>query len=274
MASLSALSAGNLIAVTPQNVNKYTPTPTLIFGFTVPNSPSLTFHYETENAITLKSDITDHYVEDNTAIQDQIALPPEVINVKGFIGELNDVAPKPLQYLQTAANKLLIISDFTPRLSVTALNLYNSAFSIYQTTFSILNSAISAYNLGGELATIGSEGVTTKGTSQNRQQTMFTQFYGYWRTKTLFTVQTPWAQFTNCAIESLIAHQGEDTTQITDFEINFKVMRFASIGITSFTAQGRLDAQSALIADLGVTNLLQSSIAFASIAAAALLLVV
>ena len=63
----------------------------------IPNT--LLFHIEGENNGVFESDITDHYIEDNTTIVDQIGLRPEVITVTGFIGELNDVLPPALQAL-------------------------------------------------------------------------------------------------------------------------------------------------------------------------------
>jgi len=42
---------------------------------------------EDEN-ITLKADITDHFVEDNSTIQDHISLKPIKISLRGFVGDL------------------------------------------------------------------------------------------------------------------------------------------------------------------------------------------
>ena len=40
----------------------------------------------------LDSDSTDHYVEDNTAVQDHIALKPEKITLVYYHGEVSDVS--------------------------------------------------------------------------------------------------------------------------------------------------------------------------------------
>ena len=47
-----------------------------------------------EEVVTLTADATDHYVEDNSAIQDHIALKPITITLHGYIGEVNNVPPK------------------------------------------------------------------------------------------------------------------------------------------------------------------------------------
>ena len=206
----------------------------------------------------IESDITDHYVENNTSIQDQVALRPEMITTHGFIGELNDIAPAALQPLQTIADKLTIINAYTPVLSTTALIAYNEAFQAYQLGANAVGSAVAAWSsltgTGGE-SVIGSTGIQTQ-PNQNKQQTAFQQFYGYWRNRTLFTVQTPWAVFQNMAIQSLKAIQDEKTNIITDFEVSFKMIRFASTTAVTLptTQQGRLQNQSSPLVNNGVAS--------------------
>ena len=130
----------------PQNTVGYQPQNTQsLLGQITGGQPSLLFHYEGENRATIESDITDHFIEDNTAIQDQIALKPEMVNVHGFIGELNDVPPSILQPLQAAASFFTTISAYAPGLSVSAQLLYANAFQQYQWGNLAANSAISAF---------------------------------------------------------------------------------------------------------------------------------
>ena len=117
----SASGLSNLVLVTPQkNVGIW---PQLKSGTTADQEqPSpIIFNYEGEQTDTMESDITDHFIEDNTAIQNQISLKPITITTHGFIAELNDVVPKELEKLQTAAQKLTLIGGFVPSLSVAAL---------------------------------------------------------------------------------------------------------------------------------------------------------
>jgi hypothetical protein len=231
--------------------------------------PSLLFHYEGENTVRLESDITDHYVEDNTAIQDQWALKPEIITVHGFIGELNDIAPAALQILQTLAQKLTVIGAYTPGLSATAILAYNEAFLLYQVGANAVNSAVSSWSsingTGGENV-ISSSGLqagafnpatASVSNNQNKQQVAFQQFYGYWKARTLFTVQTPWAVFQNMAIANVEAIQGEETKVITDFKVTFKMIRTTTAAETnglSPIASGRAANQSAGLTDSGTST--------------------
>jgi hypothetical protein len=267
----AATALSNLVLVSPQSTVGYQPqnpdnsdgTPS-----TAPLLPSFVFNYEGEQTAMVESDITDHYVEDNTAVQDHIALKPEVITTHGFIGELTDIAPSFLKPLQTAAAKLTTISGYEPQLTTTALLAYNEAFFLYQIGQNTANAAVSAWSSINNLVSgsngqsvIGSNGLSTAN-SQNKQQTAFQQLYGFWRERRLFTVQTPWAVFQNMAIMKLRAIQSEDDRMITDFEVTFKMIRKASTipnsgnlisGLpTSF--QGRASSQAAGVTNLGTTS--------------------
>lgn len=258
MGNISALSQvttaatglSNLILVSPQTTIGYQPQnlPTTT-GAPAQQPPALLFHYEGEQTVHLQSDITDHPIEDNTTIQDQIALKPEEVTTHGFIGELNNVPPPILAAAQQIANKLTAISAYTPGLSTTALIAYNQAFQLYQVGQNAVNSAVSAWGSitgSGGQSVIGSNGLVSQ-PNQTKQQLMFQQFYGYWRSRTLFTVQTPWAVFQNMAIKDLVSIQDDKTNVITDFNVTFKMLRFASTQISLFDSsnfQGRGAFQS------------------------------
>lgn len=60
-----------------------------------PNNPprgiaGFLFDYDAEQFLELMSEITDNYIEDNTAIADNITLLPERVTLRGMIGELTD----------------------------------------------------------------------------------------------------------------------------------------------------------------------------------------
>ena len=275
MADLSALSSvtttaaglSNIILVTPLTQVGYQPkTSPSINGTNPVQPPTLLFHYEGEQSVTLTSDVTDHYIEDNTTLQDQIALKPEIVTTHGFIGELNNVIPGSNTLLKQLADKLTNLSAYNPSLTINALTQFNNAYQAYQAGLSVANSLVTSWssinNSGSNV--IGSEGlgssfdpVTGKVEGpQNLQQRYFQQFYGYWKLRTLFKVQTPWAIFDNMVIQSLRAIQDAETRMITDFELNFKMIRTASTTSTTLgpNVQGQLAAQSALLQNFGVSS--------------------
>lgn len=236
--STAATSLSNLVLVRPGQALGYQPQ--------VDNEKAILFNYEGENTLTLNSDITDHFTEDNTAIQDQIALKPEEITVSGYVGELNDITPKLLNPIKIAANKLTILTAYSPALTAAALIAYNEAFFAYQVATQAAQSAVSTWN----------SVVNGSSENQTKQQIAFNQFFGFWSKKVLFTVQTPWAIFQNMAIKSMRAIQDDSTRMITDFELTFKRVRFAQTTVSSQKVnlsdfQGRAAAQAQPQVDLG-----------------------
>jgi len=252
LGSISAIagavsSVSNLLAISPMGYNEYTALPGVApDGTALAQEDAFLFNYEGENTALIESDITDHYVEDNTALQDQIALKPETITVHGFIGELNDVAPIGGGLLKLAQSKLTLIGAFAPSVSTTAMNAINTASQVYATANSAINTVKS---IGGLLGL--SSPPTTK------QEDAFNKFYNWWLQRRLFQVQTPWKVFTNMAIRSLRAIQDPDTRTISDFEITFKTVRFAKTSSLSVSGgkmvDGRLNAQAAGLVDQGAT---------------------
>ncbi len=262
----TATALSNLILVSPQATLGYQPTnPPNPDGTpsTAQLPPAFLFHYEGEQSIQLQSDITDHYIEDNTALQDQISLKPPVISTHGYIGELTNIPPLPLAAVKAIANKLTIVSAYTPALSASALIAYNTAFQLYQTAQNAANSAVSAWTsitgTGGESVISGNYNVPVQSQpNQTAQQQAFQQLYGYWATRTLFTVQTPWAVFKNMAIMSMRPIQSSDDSTISDFEMSFKQIRIAQTATTGGTLganlQGRAASQAAPVANLGTST--------------------
>lgn len=275
-ATTAATALSNLILVSPQKTVGYQPQNAPSWKKdTTQQPPALLFNYEGEQTVTLSSDITDHYIENNTAIQDQIALRPEIITTQGFVGELNDIAPAALQPIKSLAEKLTTVGAYVPSLSATALLAYANAFQLYQVASNTLNAAVSTWstiNGGGGQSVINGGGIVSQ-PNQTKQQIYFQQFYGYWKNRTLFTIQTPWAIFQDMAIQSLRAVQDAETRVITDFEVTFKLMRFAST-LTATNPlynnnnfQGRAFNQGADVVDLGTSTLEVSSVSFGSLLA-------
>lgn len=276
--AINALS--NLVVVSPQNVTGYAPQnagvvnnnqtanqlpnlssvqallsgTTSFSGLLPKQQPSLVFHYEGEQSVTFESDITDHFIENNTFIQDQIALRPEIITTHGYIGELNDIAPFFLAPVKAVADKLTAIGAYLPQISATAQIAYNEAFFAYQTLYNAANAAVNTASALGNLGSsnsnsgetvIGNSGITYS-KNQTKQQIAFQQFYAYWANRVLFTVQTPWAVFQNMAIKTVRAIQDADTAVITDFEITFKRIRtITSASENSKQVANRANAQQA-----------------------------
>lgn len=96
-ATTNDLALSNLVLAIPQKQR----------GYEIPNvdgdltGEALLFDYESENTASLESDITDHFVEDNTYLNDHIALRPEIISVRGFKGELSNIVQKAVLFVRS-----------------------------------------------------------------------------------------------------------------------------------------------------------------------------
>lgn len=219
--------------------------------------PAIIFHYEGRQSLKLQSDITDHPIETNSFIQDGIALKPVEVYTHGFVGELTTALPpgavgQALAVLQVAANKLTLVGGVVPALTLAAQETFDLAQQAATTAINAANAAVSAFSSiagnSGEAVfngtAISNANAFANGTgsmptigSQGKQQLYFQQFLGYWNQRTLFTVQTPWGVFQNMAILDVIPVQDDDTQLVTDFDVKFKQISFASIGATSTASQ-------------------------------------
>ena len=255
---ITAQALNNLILAWPQQKTGYQPESKL-FGGKSGTDERFLFDIEGENTISLQSEITDHYVEDNYAISDHISLAPELITTQGFIAELNNNTNEATPLIKDLANKLGDIAAFDPQLSLSAQRAYNQAFQAYQSLAVLKRSAIAAWST---VSTGNAQGpteispgltadqfvtATNNFSTQNRQQIAFQKFYGYRKARTLFTVQTPWAIFKNCAILDLVATQDATTKYVTSFQVTFKPIMTAKTGtVDPWDAfQGRLSSQGA-----------------------------
>lgn len=237
--SQAAQGLANLALVTPLISPSYGPISSDPNSFGDSLGPTLMFDYEGENTVVCQSEITDHVIETNSTISDNIALKAEKITVHGYKGELTNAFPSFLPPLAQVNAVLGAISQFAPEFSKSATNVINGAAQAYQAAQGAVNGAVSAWNSitgQSQQTVIGSQGIDSLGTNQTKQQQIFSQFYGYWASQlagnppTLFIVQTPWAVFIPCAIEEMRWVQDEKTTEITDVTITFKMMRFVSTG--------------------------------------------
>ncbi len=254
----AAKTIANVILATPlsnQGIQPLAITASAIQEDGAQEMAPILFDFDGEQTVDLTSDITDNYTEDNTALQDQIALRPEVIRTNGYISELNDIVPEELKFLQTATQKLLLLEAYTPGLTVAALRAYNEAVTVYAVGRLAISAAVSKWTEPGTAlqAQATRAGVELSGGMQNKQQAAYLRFMGYWRERRLFKVQTPWCIFPFCAIQSVRAIQGEDTRTVSNFEVTFKTIRFARTVQSGFIdfGQGRFNNQAAPVLNNG-----------------------
>jgi hypothetical protein len=184
-----------------------------------------------EEEAMFESDITDHYVEENYAVQDHIALRPPRFTLTGFVGELCDILPGSFLGLLTAAQSMSGISDYTLSFGAQATRVYNQIAGAVSQYTTIVNQATNAYNI-----------ITGNSTTASKQQNAYDKFVQLYMDRALCTVETPWATWPNMAIERISILQRDSNRMISEFSITFKQIRTVAIDKEANLFQlGRVD---------------------------------
>tara|TARA_R110000851_G_scaffold306239_4_gene464497 strand:- start:1284 stop:2090 length:807 start_codon:yes stop_codon:yes gene_type:complete len=203
------------------SINKYVVKPANAFGF-----GGLVFDVEGETAITTTSEITDHFVEDNSAIQDHIATRPLKLTLTGFIGELvRDEGNEIAGIAQKAVQKLGTLTAYLPAISASAQqvkSIYEGGIENFDFQ-STLGDATDLFSL-----------VKNLNPTSGKQQQAYLYFKSLKEQKILISVQTPFEFLQNMAIETISAVQEENTNDISSFTITLKQIRFASTTTVKF----------------------------------------
>ena len=207
------------------------------------------FDVEGEGITHLENEITDHYVEDNTTVQDHIAVKPVRVVLRNYVGEIvhrrDNTTNTPLQQL---TQKLTVINSYLPALTAGA----QQAANLLINSQALPNSQTLNQLNNGDISGLVDNAVNIYGMAQNllppvtRQQQAYQYFKSLATQKILFSVQTPHEFLSNMAIESVMAIQTAESKYISDFTITLKQMRFSStkfVGITP-QSQGATSVQS------------------------------
>jgi hypothetical protein len=207
--------------VLAQGVNKYIVTPLNAFGL-----GGFVFDIEGETTANLSAEITDHYLEDNSAIQDHIAIRPKKVTLKSYVGELvyreDDSTDT---FFQKVVQKLTTLVAYRPSIARAA----QQAIDVFKegkiSDFSLDNITLETVNKTTDYWAF----VKNLGPNQSRQQRAYLYFKALMEGKFLVSVQTPFEFMNNMAIESIVAIQSEDSRFISDFSITLKEIRTVSI---------------------------------------------
>lgn len=195
------------------------------------------FDITDNDSIQFQSDITDHFIEDNTAINDHIALKPEIIKVTGFTGELTNRVSTGIAVFELIVEKLEIISEYLPITTISLQNAYSDVKSAYETVNNAEQGVENLYNL------FLNNDPEDKITNQSKA---FSYFYSLWLGREIFTVDTPLKTFTNMAIENMEVIQAESNS-ISEFNITFKKLRFSKAVVVNNNQGRRINQLNELI---------------------------
>lgn len=177
--------------------------------------------------VLLESEITDHYVEDNYAIQDHITIKPIRFTLKGYVGELNDIFSNSFLSVLTNIQSIGTVGGLLPEFSAQATQVYAKVAASASKVGNVLNQAQNLFDL-----------FTGKSTTNNEQQKAYKFFQDMWISRQLCTVETPFRVFENMAIERVAITQTGTTKFVSEFSVSFKEIKVANTLIVKKTVTG------------------------------------
>lgn len=212
------------------------------------DNQAFVFDLKKDYKLNLSSDITDHYVEDNVAIQDHIGLKPIIIEVVGSIGEVrlnekdrfdrvtkdkgNLTAEKEFSAVDSYLNRMGSLTSFAPNIMNQARDIYDSAKNVYNTANKTINFVKDP--TGKDKKPTGSgidytERYTESQIEDSWQFYWIDWFKTQWWKRASFSIVTPYGVFGDMYIMELNATQPEQSRYVTNLNIKFKQIRKAKI---------------------------------------------
>lgn len=210
---------------------------------TLPTTTVYYFDIVEDHTINVQNQITDNYLEDNTAVQDHIAQAPISITLRGLIGDKvftpADAAETYDQILQkakqetsqTAFDKLHSLEQLYPPIS----NLEQIAWNAYDTVKNTIvhyGGIVASLVFNNNMPIDAFNGTISEDAKETRLQEIYRKLLILRSNTTSFVVETPFKTFQDMYIESISFHQGNEN-YVGDLEINLKQLRFAQVSTTA-----------------------------------------
>ena len=182
------------------------------------------FDYEDTNDVLLDSEITDHWLEDNTAVHDAIGIKPVIITLRGRVAELvySKALSGQITALLTTVESGLSQADaylgkYTPGATDAILNAISQ----------VQNVLVQVEQASARVAQIMNL-INGQPPGRNNQQKAFATLSALQQARVLFSVYTPFQLFNNMAILSVQATQPKDTRTASDFTVKMKQLQLVS----------------------------------------------
>lgn len=230
--------------------------------------------------VKLSNDITDYYSDSNTVINDHIARRPVIVTVGGLQGDYFYSVHKLKDMISNIGTTMKLIKEFTPKFAPIDgqlrehWNTYQESLQTNGVIASAIDPNVTLPNtttlkeklgfVGQELRAIGSQfssynTIDLFNLFQSLYKFKSAQTRAYLFFETLrkankpFTVETRWKRFDNMYIQDVIV-TGEDSADITEFQVTFKQMNFTSSQAVKINAEGRTQQQYWEATNKGIDN--------------------
>lgn len=203
--------------------------------------------------ITIENSITDYYAEDNSSLQDNIALRPLKFTINGIVAEKFQDVRVSTSIAGTMANALMPVLSLMPDVSSFVLE---QSFVIEAMAGELMATLETGASFVDQLIGTSNESSSDTQTDLTNQQKAFIFFYSAYKARELFEVALPFCTLNNCAIESVEITQPAETASFSELKISFKQMNFASTQSTvGSTSIARRQVQDSATPATNLSNL-------------------
>lgn len=185
------------------------------------------FDVPDQDSITVDWDITDHFTESNSFLNDNKIKKPIIITLSGFVGELVHRSPDGVEgALQELSNRLETVEAYLGDLTPGAVQQRQRVIQQAQSAASAINQTLDkAQNIIGFF-----EG---EGPEESAQQKAFRELNALGE-EVIVTVQTPWEFYESMTIQSIAVTQDGNTNDISDISVTLKEIRISETKIVNF----------------------------------------
>lgn len=206
------------------------------------------FDYEAESQLRFQAIITEHYAEDNTAIEDHIAIRPLCISLRGFQSELTYRPPGGiLGALNLVQSKLTTVPAYLGNYTPQALSGVQGAIIKAQNVVNTIDQTIARVkNIVGLFPGMAP--------ARTKQEKAYLQLQGLFTTRQIMYVVTPYGTINNMVIESLTFMQDETTKFWSDISVSLKKINFVGTISTPNKNANRRSKQIQSTVDKGNTK--------------------
>ena len=205
----------------------------------LPGIDGFLFDIPLNENVSYSAQITDHFTEDNSTIQDHVGIEPLKITLTGKIAELVYKKSEALAFLSAVIDRLTPLGVLSPEQAAkgqAAIASANQVISAAQTARKAFNSLTDIFS---------------NEPYKNAQQRAYNVFEMLFLGRSIITVETPWKTFDSMIIESFTADQSEESTLETTFTVSFKQMRFVGTQVNTGRITGRIEQQKADVKKAG-----------------------
>jgi len=200
---------------------------TLLSPKSVKGITGFLFDIEDSDSIRLDWDITDHYTESNSFLNDHKVKKPIIITLSGFIGELVYVGKQGVEgAVQEISNRLETVEAYLGDATPGAVQEIQRVVQQAQSAVSAINQTLDkAQNIIGFFDGEGPE--------ESAQQKAFRQLAAL-GDEVLLSVQTPWEFYDDMTIQAISFSQDGTTNGISDVSVTLKQLRISKIKTANF----------------------------------------